>query len=123
MHAHEISELLEARRRAGERYHEFLRVPSLSLGIYELPKGGRDPQSPHQEDEVYYVVRGRAMVRVGSEDCKVRAGSIIYVPARTEHRFHHIVERLSLFVVFAPAETSDKSARRRRKDTAGAALK
>lgn len=105
MDAHEISELLAARRRAGERYHEFLRVPSLSLGIYELPKGGRDTQSPHEQDEIYYVVRGRAKVRVDSEDREVRPGSIIYVPARMEHRFHHIRERLSLLVFFTPAES------------------
>lgn len=105
MDAHEILELLEARRRAGGTYHEFLRVPSLSLGIYELPKGGRDLQSPHAEDEVYYVVRGRARVRVGSQDREVRPGSILHVPARMDHRFHHIRERLSLLVFFAPPES------------------
>ena len=28
-------------------------------GLYVLPAGGTDPQRPHNEDEMYYVVRGR----------------------------------------------------------------
>ncbi|MGI0150246.1 MAG: cupin domain-containing protein, partial [Thermoplasmata archaeon] len=60
---------------------------------------------PHAEDEVYYVLRGRASIRVGSEDRDVHPGSMVYVPARVEHRFHHIRERLSLLVFFAPAES------------------
>ncbi|MCK7526822.1 MAG: cupin domain-containing protein [Ignavibacteriales bacterium] len=31
----------------------------MSMGLYVLPTGGGDPQSPHTEDEVYYVVSGR----------------------------------------------------------------
>jgi len=41
--------------------------------------GGTDPRSPHTEDEVYYVVRGRARIKVADEDRAVQAGSIVYV--------------------------------------------
>ena len=104
MLAHEVADLLDARRRGGERYWEFLRVPSMSCGVYELHRGSADPQSPHTEDEVYYVLRGRARIRVGSEDRNVRAGSVVFVPARADHRFHDIVEDLAVLVFFAPAE-------------------
>ncbi len=33
----------------------------MSAGIYVLPSGGTDPQNPHKEDELYYVVRGRTI--------------------------------------------------------------
>jgi len=56
------------------------------------------------EDEVYYVASGRASIQVGDEDQVVRTGSIVFVPARVEHRFHDIAEDLSLIVFFAPAE-------------------
>src|SRR2546427_8625582 len=74
MDAHEVTDLLEARRRRGESYLEFLRVASMSCGLYELPRGAEDKQTPHAEDEVYYVVRGRARIRVRSEDREVRPG-------------------------------------------------
>ena len=41
--------------------------------------GGTDPRSPHTEDEVYYVVRGRAKIKVADENRAVQAGSIVYV--------------------------------------------
>jgi mannose-6-phosphate isomerase-like protein (cupin superfamily) len=105
MEAFELGEVDERRRRAGRLYEEFLRVPALRTGLYVLPAGDVDPQRPHTEDEIYYVVRGQAVVLVGDEERAVGPGSVIYVSAGVEHRFHSIAEELALLVVFAPAET------------------
>ena len=85
-------------------YLEFLRVPAMSAGVYVLPKAGTDPQKPHREDEMYYVVRGRARMQIGSDHAEVRPGSIIFVESELEHRFYDIQEELEVLVVFAPAE-------------------
>src|SRR2546427_652698 len=81
-----------------ERYLEFVRVSSLSVGIYVLDSGALDPQKPHSEDEVYYVASGRAKMTVGTDgDAKsfdVCPGTIIFVPARAHHSFYDITERL-----------------------------
>ena len=106
MDAFELSQLRIERQQAHKSYLEFLRVPALSVGVYELPVGGIDLQRPHTEDEVYYVVSGRGVLRVGSEDRAVSPGSIIFVQARAENRFHDITEDLTLLVFFAPAEHS-----------------
>jgi mannose-6-phosphate isomerase-like protein (cupin superfamily) len=105
MDAFEISELAAWREQTGELYHEFLRRHSMSLGLYVLDAGAEDPQSPHDEDEVYYVVSGRARISVNGEDRDVGPGSVIFVAAGVDHRFHSISERLELLVVFAPAES------------------
>jgi len=89
---------------SGRRYLEFLRVPALSAGVYILPKGGIDLQEPHHEDEIYYVVRGRARMQTGSDHAEVRPGSVIFVEAELEHRFYEIEEELQVLVFFAPAE-------------------
>jgi len=94
------------RAQAGKLYQEFIRVPLLSVGVYVLPAGGTDPQRPHREDEVYYVVRGRASMRVGSQEQVVKAGSVVFVPGTMEHRFFDISEELEVLVFFAPAETA-----------------
>jgi len=101
----EISQLEQARERRGKPYHEFLRTAALSAGVYVLPAGGKDLQSPHGQDEMYYVVRGRAHMKVGAEERAVEAGGVIFVPAGVEHRFHTVVEELVLLVFFAPAES------------------
>lgn len=85
-------------------YREFLRVPDLSAGLYVLEADTADPQSPHTEDELYYVVAGRGSVTVGDETRPVTAGSLVFVAATVPHRFHDIDERLEILVVFGPAE-------------------
>src|SRR5215211_7928017 len=104
MDAFELHQLLDQRSRTQRAYLEFLRVPSLSAGVYVLPAGGVDPQQPHTEDEVYYVVRGQATIRVGEEDRPVGPGAVVYVAAEVPHRFHTITEELALLVFFPPAE-------------------
>ena len=86
------------------RYHEFLRVPAMSSGMYVLPAGASDKQSPHTEDEIYYVIRGRGKIRIGGTETPVSQNSLIFVEANAEHRFFDIEEELVLLVVFAPAE-------------------
>ncbi|HKS37275.1 MAG TPA: cupin domain-containing protein [Verrucomicrobiae bacterium] len=104
MQAFELSAIDRRRLRDAKSYVEFLRVPALSIGLYVLPPGGVDPQKPHAEDEVYYVIRGQGMIRIGDEDREVRAGSVVLAPAKMPHRFHSITEELQILVFFAPAE-------------------
>jgi mannose-6-phosphate isomerase-like protein (cupin superfamily) len=108
MDAFELAQLLEEHSRSGNAYLEFLRYPALSMGLYRLPAGSVDPQSPHSEDEVYYVVSGKAQIRVADQDRAVQAGSIVYVAKHVEHRFHSIEEELTVLVFFAPAEYSNQ---------------
>jgi len=101
-----INELETQRQQLHKSYLEFLRVPAMSAGIYVLPAGVTDAQLPHKEDEMYYVIRGRARMQVGSEDYSVSQGNVIFVGAAVEHRFHEIAEELAVLVVFAPAESA-----------------
>jgi mannose-6-phosphate isomerase-like protein (cupin superfamily) len=77
----------------------------MSSGLYVLEVGAADPQRPHHEDEVYVVVSGSAQFTGGGQTTAVGPGSVIYVPALEEHRFHDVAARLEVVVVFAPAET------------------
>jgi mannose-6-phosphate isomerase-like protein (cupin superfamily) len=99
----DFSELLA---RLPERYLEFVRVSAFSVGIYVLESGAMDPQTPHSEDEVYYVVSGHAKMRTDSEGTfksfDVSPGTIIFIPARVHHSFYDIGERLAVLVFFGP---------------------
>ena len=98
----QIADLLKTRRESCALYHEFLNVPSMRLGVYELPAGTDDPQQPHAQDEMYYAIGGRAKIRIGDEDADVTPGAAIFVKAGVPHRFHTITEDLTLLVAFAP---------------------
>jgi quercetin dioxygenase-like cupin family protein len=100
-----LPEIDQQRAQSGKLYREFLRVPAMSAGLYVLPAGGNDTQRPHHENEIYYVVRGRARFHAEKDDREVSAGSVIFVAAEVEHRFYDIAEELAVLVFFAPAET------------------
>ncbi len=101
-----VAEVESARSQNGELYCEFLKVPAMSAGLYVLGPGTQDPQSPHAEDELYYVIDGYGAVEVAGTDHAVGPGSLVFVPAQVAHRFHRIAEELRVLVFFAPAEGS-----------------
>ncbi|MBL8089011.1 MAG: cupin domain-containing protein [Anaerolineales bacterium] len=108
MQAYELAHLISQRESSNQAYLEFLKVPDLSMGLYVLPANGVDFQSPHTEDEVYYVVSGKGKIKVADEDRDVKAGSIVYVGKNIEHCFHSIEKEITILVFFAPAEYSNK---------------
>src|SRR5258706_2718814 len=112
MKAFELAQLTSQRESSNKAYLEFLKVPDLSMGLYALPAGGTHPQSPHTGDEVYYVVSGRAKIKVAKEDQDVQAGSLEYVAQNIEHRFHSIERDRTVLVLFAAAEYSSQQATR-----------
>ena len=101
----DVAKLTESLSGKPVEYKEFLRVPHLSCGIYHLPVGAKDMQTPHDEDEVYYVLSGRARMKVGDEMKEVSAGNILYVKATETHSFFEIEEDMTLLVFFASALT------------------
>jgi len=109
MQAFEIAELIAQQKSGKKPYLEFLKHPALSVGLYVLPTNGIDEQQPHTEDEVYYVVSGKGMFTHADEERPVQAGSILFVAAGVEHRFHSISEALHIIVFFAPAEYSNQT--------------
>ncbi len=82
-------------------YLEFLKVPRLSCGVYHLAAGEKDPQQPHEEDEIYFVTQGRATFKTETTKQAVAAGLVLYVAAGAEHRFMEVTEDLTLLVFFA----------------------
>lgn len=107
MQAFELNDLIRTHGELGQLYYEFIHEASLSVGLYILPTGSSDPQQPHNEDEVYYVINGRAQITVGDETQAVQSGSTIFVAKHVPHKFHDISEDLTLLVFFAPPEGSE----------------
>jgi mannose-6-phosphate isomerase-like protein (cupin superfamily) len=103
----DLSEVEQEQSASGSAYREFLRRPSVSMGLYMLPAGGQDAQHPHDADEVYVVRSGRARLQVEDETFDVGPGSVVSVDRGRDHHFLDIAEDLVVLVVFAPPETPE----------------
>ena len=102
MEAFEYQDILAGQQAGEGTYVQFINRGSMSLGLYVLPAGSQDTQTPHLEDEIYYVVSGRGTIVVDGERRPVQPGSIVFVAKLVDHRFIDIVEDLSILVFFAP---------------------
>ena len=97
----DLSEMRENLRGDAVEYLEILNVPTLSCGLYSLAAGSKDMQAPHDDDEVYFGLSGKARMRLGDEEREVKPGTLLYVRAATEHSFFEIEEDMILLVIFA----------------------
>ncbi|MEA2485151.1 MAG: hypothetical protein QOD46_262 [Actinomycetota bacterium] len=100
-----LAQLRQQLAEANDLYAEFLRIEPMSAGLYALPANATDPQTPHNEDEMYYVIKGRASIDIAGTTHQIEPGSVIFVAKNVDHRFKNIEEDLEVLVLFAPAET------------------
>ena len=96
-----VNELKQQRADEDVSFHEFLNVDSMHCGLYHLKAGSKDMQTPHDEDEMYYVVEGKAKLRIGDAEQNVVPGTLLYIRATEEHAFFEIEEDMTLLVIFA----------------------
>lgn len=101
-----IPEIDKVREKLGDNWHEFLSVPSLSMGLYRIPAGTNDRKShtPHDRDEIYVGVNGHGHLTADGEEYAIETGSVVYVKAGVEHHFHDVTVDLSVLVFFAGGE-------------------
>ena len=83
----------------GKRLLYPVRHGSMRVGIY-APRAGRDPQGPHDQDEIYIVASGRGSFVKGTERRPFGPGDLIFVEAGVEHRFEDIGDDFATWVVF-----------------------
>jgi mannose-6-phosphate isomerase-like protein (cupin superfamily) len=82
----------------GRRFVEAFSHGSLVVELYAPV--GRDPQSPHDRDEVYFVLSGTGDFTVAGESSPFKAGDALFVPAGAEHRFENFTADFATWVVF-----------------------
>lgn len=82
----------------GERFVQALAHGSMSVELYAPI--GIDPQSPHSQDELYFVISGTGEFVKGDERMSFSPGSAFFVPAGQPHRFESFSHDFATWVVF-----------------------
>jgi mannose-6-phosphate isomerase-like protein (cupin superfamily) len=80
-------------------YEVLYETDRLQVGIYVLAAPEPDMQSPHDWDELYFVLEGSGTLTTEGVELQLAEGGAAFVPARAEHRFGDY-ERIALLVVF-----------------------
>ncbi|MDE1726653.1 MAG: cupin domain-containing protein [Thaumarchaeota archaeon] len=82
-------------------FHTFLNKENIAAGILRLEPGEKDTQSPHESDEVYYIVKGDGFLSIGGKDYKISEGMSYYVAKNIEHQFHNNTKELIVVYFFS----------------------
>ena len=92
---------------ASERYGVLLQHGTLEIGMY-APRE-TDPQTPHDQDEVYIVHAGSGVFELGDEEIEFEPGDALFVPANVEHRFRDFTDDFAAWVIFYGPEGGESA--------------
>ena len=70
---------------------------------YYAPRGS-DPQTPHDQDEIYVVSKGSGWFVNASSRKRFGPDDVLFVPAQVTHRFEEFSDDLELWVMFYGAK-------------------
>lgn len=71
-----------------------------SMSVELFQPEGEDVQQPHDQDELYVVVAGRAVFERDGEHVECASGDVLFVPAGMRHRFHEMEDEFATWVIF-----------------------
>lgn len=82
----------------GEWFSLAMKQGETEVVIYS-PKS-KDLQTPHLRDEFYFIISGSGLFFNGTTKQKFKTGDVIFVPAKTEHRFEDFTDDFATWVIF-----------------------
>jgi len=82
----------------GSRSSLLMQHGSMKLRYY-APRG-TDPQTPHEQDELYVIASGRGTFLVAGQRVPFGPGDVLFAVAGAEHRFEAFSEDFATWVVF-----------------------
>jgi len=97
---YDLDSYLEKLKNNNSYFHTFINKASLAAGILVLKPGEEDTQSPHDSDEVYYVISGNGFLKIKDKDYKVSKDKLFFVAKDVEHCFHGNTKELKVLYFF-----------------------
>lgn len=82
----------------GERFVRGFSHGTMSVELY-APRG-HDLQTPHQQDELYFVLQGSGDLVIEGKRYACSSGDALFVPAGAAHRFENFSGDFATWVVF-----------------------
>lgn len=82
----------------GRRSAEVFADGDLEIRLYA--PHGRDPQTPHDRDELYVVASGHGNFHVGDRVDAFAPGALLCVAAHEAHRFEDFSDDFAAWVIF-----------------------
>ncbi len=96
----DLSTYEEKIQNSNSYFYTFINRDSLAAGLLILKPGEADTQTPHESDEVYYVISGDGFLRIKDKDYEVSKDKLFFVAKNIEHYFHGNSKELKVLYFF-----------------------
>lgn len=97
---YDLDTYLEKIKNSDSFFQTFINKDSLAAGVLVLTPGEEDTQTPHDSDEVYYVISGNGFLKIKDKDYKVTKDKLFFVAKDVEHFFHGNTKELKVLYFF-----------------------
>lgn len=82
----------------GEPFVDAVQSGTMSVELF-APRG-KDLQEPHDQDEAYIIIQGKASLLRGEDEIRCGGGDVLVVPAGLEHRFVDMSDDFMCWAIF-----------------------
>ena len=96
-----INKYIEDIKNSDNYFHTFLNRKNIAAGVLVLKPGEEDTQTPHDDDEVYFVIRGDGYLKINDKDYAVSEGMAYYVQKDIQHKFFGNKKELIVLYFFS----------------------
>jgi len=96
----DLDQYLEKIKNNSSYFYTFINRDSLATGILVLKPGEKDTQTPHENDEVYFVISGDGFLKIKDKDYKVSKNKLFFVAKDVKHHFHGNSKELVVLYFF-----------------------
>jgi len=96
----DLSDYVDKIKKSDSYFHTFINKSSLAAGVLVLNPGEEDTQTPHESDEIYYILSGDGYLKINSKDYSVSKDRIFFVGKNVEHYFHGNTKELKVLYFF-----------------------
>ena len=97
---YDLTTYLEKIKNSRSYFSTFINKTSLAVGVLILQPGEDDLQTPHDSDEVYYVISGNGFLKIKDNDYTVSKNKLFFVEKNVEHFFHSNTNELKVLYFF-----------------------
>jgi len=97
---YDLDTYLEKIKNNNSYFQTFINKDSLAAGVLVLKPGEDDTQTPHDSDEVYFVISGNGFLKIRDKDYKVTKNKLFFVAKDMEHCFHGNTKELKVLYFF-----------------------
>lgn len=97
---YDLDTYLEKIKNGSSYFQTFINKDSLAAGVLVLKPSEKDTQTPHDSDEVYYIISGDGFLKIKNKDYKVSKDKLFFVAKDVEHFFHGNTKELKVLYFF-----------------------